>query len=317
MRLVVTFSAEEKGLLPLGDDLYDRTLAATTLLDELAARADRDGDEPLERSATAWHCLLALFRAVHGGISHEQLRIPPYGGALFDPDRHPFLEGRPAATTWRTAPARPIPVDDLTVLAILRALQELEMKIPGGGRETRRLSYRSLDVEQIGHVYEGLLDHSAVRASSPVLGLIGKEGLEPEVQIGELVHRAFDRTALLAWLKDTTKLSEGRLAQALDARPGPDDERRLAAACDNDTTLVAAMRPWWGLLRPDLRGIPQVIAPGSLFVTQTGAKRDSGTAYTTRELADEVVEHALAPLCYEPGPATEADPAKWKLKTAQ
>ena len=317
MRLVVAFSAEEKGLLPLGDELYDRTLAASTLLDELAARADRDGDEPLERSATAWHRLLALFRAVHGGLTHDRLRIPPYGGALFDPDRHPFLEGRPAGSGWHTVSAQPIPVDDLTVLAILRALQELEMKIKGGGRETRRLSYRSLDVEQIGHVYEGLLDHSAVRAGTHVLGLIGKEGLEPEEEIGQLVARAADRAGLLAWLKDRTKLSERRLEQALDAEPGPDDERRLAAACDNDAALLAAVRPWWGLLRLDLRGMPLVIAEGSLFVTQTGAKRDSGTAYTTRELADELVEHALAPLCYEPGPATEADPAKWQLKTAE
>jgi hypothetical protein len=51
-----------------------------------------------------------------------------------------------------------------------------------------------------------------------------------------------------------------------------------------------------------------------MYVTKTGANRDSGTAYTTKELADEVVEHALAPLVYSPGPADGADPADWKLR---
>lgn len=51
-----------------------------------------------------------------------------------------------------------------------------------------------------------------------------------------------------------------------------------------------------------------------MYVTQTGAKRDSGTAYTTKELGDEVVEHALSPLVYSPGPADGADPADWKLR---
>lgn len=45
------------------------------------------------------------------------------------------------------------------------------MKAPGGSpAEARRLSFRALDVEQIGHVYEGLLDHTAVRAEAPTLG---------------------------------------------------------------------------------------------------------------------------------------------------
>ena len=58
------------------------------------------------------------------------------------------------------------------------------MKAPGGGREKRRLSFRALDIEQIGHVYEGLLDHTARRATEIVLGLDGKE--EPEVALSEV-----------------------------------------------------------------------------------------------------------------------------------
>ena len=63
-------------------------------------------------------------------------------------------------------------MDNRTVLHLLEALQILQVKVPGGGpAEARRLSFKALDVTQIGHVYEGLLDHTAKRADRPVLGL--------------------------------------------------------------------------------------------------------------------------------------------------
>ena len=62
--------------------------------------------------------------------------------------------------------AEPLAVNNRVVLHLLNSLQRLRMKVPGGGpAETRRVSFRALDVEQIGHVYEGLLDHTAVRAN--------------------------------------------------------------------------------------------------------------------------------------------------------
>jgi hypothetical protein len=316
MRCVFLLYAEERGLLPLGDDLYDRTLAVSTLLDQLREIADVAGDEPLERSTTAWHRLLALFRAVHGGIAHDILRIPAYGGGLFDPDRFPFLEGRRPGERWRETPATPVPVDDLTVLAMLSALQELRFS-EAGVTETRRLTYRSLDVEQIGHVYEGLLDHSAVTLDTTSLGLIGKPGLEPEIALDDLTAAAAKgRDAFVAWLAETTTRTPRQLERLLDMEADADTLRLLRAACDNDETLTARLAPFVHMLRPNLRGLPTVFPAGTMYVTQTGAKRDSGTAYTTRELAEEVVQHALAPLVYNPGPADGADPADWKLRIA-
>jgi len=315
MRLVLLLYAEERGLLPLGDELYDRTLAASTLLDQLRATQADTGDEPLERSNTAWHRLLALFRAVHAGISHDRLRIPAYGSSLFDPDRFAFLEGRQTGDLWQGTAAEPIPVDDLTVLAMLSALQELRFA-EGGVTETRRLTYRALDVEQVGHVYEGLLDHSAVAAAErTAVGLVGKAGSEPEVDLDDVAgHAARGRDAFVEWLVETTGLSARRVERLLDTLPDADSTRLLRAACDNDEALTARLLPYARLLRPNLRGLPTVFPAGSMYVTQTGAKRDSGTAYTTKELADEVVEHALAPLVYSPGPAEGAEPADWKLR---
>lgn len=62
--------------------------------------------------------------------------------------------------------------------------------------------------------------------------------------------------------------------------------------------------------------MPVVFLPGMLYVTSTTARRDSGTAYTTRDLADEVAEHTLQPIVFSPGPAEERDPGRWKLRPA-
>ena len=317
MRCVFLLYAEEQGLLPLGDDFYDRTLAASTLLDQLREIADLAGDEPLERSTTAWHRLLALFRAVHGGIAHDLLRIPAYGGGLFDPDRFPFLEGRRPSERWHDTPATPLPVDDLTVLAMLTALQELRFS-EAGVTETRRLTYRSLDVEQIGHVYEGLLDHSAVTLDRTAVGLVGKPGIEPEVALDDLTAAAArGHEAFVAWLSETTTRTPRQLERLLEAETDADTLRLLRAACDNDGLLTERLTPYVHVIRPNLRGLPTVFPAGTMYVTQTGAKRDSGTAYTTRDLAEEVVEHALEPLVYEPGPADGTDPADWRLRGPQ
>ena len=68
MRLVFLFSAEERGLLPLDDDLYSLSYAASTLRAQLREAADQSGEEVLERRCDAWSRLLATFRAVYGGV---------------------------------------------------------------------------------------------------------------------------------------------------------------------------------------------------------------------------------------------------------
>ena len=98
MRLVFLFSAEERGLLHLGKPLYDDNYAVSTLQEQLQEVGDQHGEEVLERRSDAWARLLASFRAVHGGIRHQDLLMQAYGGSLFDPDRYAFLEGRVAGT---------------------------------------------------------------------------------------------------------------------------------------------------------------------------------------------------------------------------
>ena len=101
MRVVFLLFAEERRLLPSDDDLYVTAYSVGHLVEQLEQQ-DSLGAVLRERTA-AWHRLLAVTRAVYSGVAHEDLRLPAYGGGLFDPDRYPWLEGRP---TRRRPPPR-------------------------------------------------------------------------------------------------------------------------------------------------------------------------------------------------------------------
>jgi hypothetical protein len=153
---------------------------------QLRELADQAGEELLERRYDAWVRLLATFRAVHGGIHHDALKLPAYGGQLFDPDRFPFLEGRDRLAPTGVTPRRPpFPSTTARCCTCWRRYSCLQIRV-GGTVEPRKLSFRALDIEQIGHVYEGLLDHTAVRAEGTILGLLGTKNKEPEVSLEEL-----------------------------------------------------------------------------------------------------------------------------------
>ena len=129
--------------------------------------------------------------------------------------------------------------------------------------------------------------------------------------------------SLAEWLsgKDATKAgrrvgTRNQVDKLLTEQVEPQRRAGLLQACQSDQRLAERIEPFANLLRLDLRDRPRVFLDGSLYVTETGSRRDSGTAYTTRELADEVVEHALAPLCYAPGPQDTPDTNRWRIRTS-
>ncbi|MEU4663656.1 DNA methyltransferase [Micromonospora chalcea] len=299
MRLVFLLYAEEQRLLPVADPLYAQAYAASTLHGHLGALRDLHGDEVGDRRTAAWPRLLALFAAVHDGCEHPDLRIPAHGGSLFDPGRFAWLAG--AAVT------------DRVVHEMLDALLVLRHR----GKAAEQLSYSSLGVEQLGHVYEGLLEFSCARVGEPYVGLLGRH--EPELPLAELeAAAAGGEPELRVWLVTRCGLTARQVAKALAATPAPHQLAALHAACNNDDDLARRARPWWGLLRADLRDLPTVFPAGSVLFTQFGDRRATGTHYTPRELAEEVVTHTLAPLCFSPGPAQGVtDEARWEPKSAE
>lgn len=304
MRLVFLLFAEESGLLPSDNALYAASYSAGRLYAELRQRVvDARGNEAeLDHTYLAWHRLLALFTVVHQGVNHSELRLIGHDGSLFDPDAHPWL---------------PLTVDDRTVLHMLASVQTVTI-----AGEQRTVSFRTLTVEQIGYVYEGLLSFEGFRADDTIVGLIGKEGREEEVYLSDLEALGFDDN-LPAKLAEKYKDSGIGSVRALTAKLVPltgDDrsqaESRLYAVAA-DHKLVQRLLPYYGIIRRDLRGDPVVILNGQLYVTESKLRASTGTHYTPRFLAEQVAEGALEPLVYQPGPLQTADKSTWKLRSAE
>ncbi|OLO89477.1 SAM-dependent methyltransferase [Actinomyces naeslundii] len=312
MRCVFLLFAEERGLLPT-DSLYTGGYGLATVLDALEARARDEGEESMDGTSLTWHRLLATSRALHGGVNIEDMRIPAYGGSLFDPERFPFLTAADASGTLL------LTVSDRVMLHVLRSLQTARLK----GQEARRLSFRDIDVEQIGYIYEGLLGYTCTRAEETTLGLLGKEGEEPEVPLSVLnglaERHAEDADlagAIIAWLREdqpgAKPPTRSALTKALAAGDTLPDADRALLAVTRDETLRADLRPWIGVIRRDLRGRPVVIQRGGLVVTETPSRRNAGAHYTPRLLAEKVVGYALKPLVYSPGPHETDDSSLWQ-----
>jgi len=317
MRLVFLFCAEERELIPTKPfPVYEQNYSVSTISKQLREIADQQGEELLERRYDGWPRLLTACRAVHGGLQHDDVHIPAYGGSLFNPDRFPFLEGRKLGTSWRETESNPLPVNNRTVLHLLEALQLLQVKLPGGGpAEARRLSFRALDIEQIGHVYEGLLDHTAKRANEPFLGLTGTRNKEPELPVSELEKLLEKGEAdLLNFLKAETGRTPKSLKKSLDAEIDGQDAARLRTACQTEE-LWKRVEPFAGLIRNDSFGYPWVVPKGSVFVTAGTDRRSSGTHYTPRSLTEPIVQYTLEPLVYV-GPAEGKPKSEWRLKSA-
>jgi type I restriction-modification system DNA methylase subunit len=184
----------------------------------------------------------------------------------------------------------------------------------GGPAETRRISFRALGVEQIGHVYEGLLDHTAVRARELVLGLTGTKDKEPEIRLSKLESLlAEGHDKLIEFLKEETGRSISALRKTMD-ESGLVDEHKLLIACGHDSDLAGRLRPFAGLIRQDSFERPLVALAGSLYVTEGTERRSTGTHYTPPPLTKPMVQHTLEPLVFE-GQAEGWERQQWKLKS--
>ncbi|MGL5863507.1 MAG: N-6 DNA methylase, partial [Phycicoccus sp.] len=320
MRVVFLLFAQERGLLP-ETALFADAYGLAGCLDDLDARALAEHEESLDGTTEVWHRLMATSRLLHQGSSFEDLRMPSYGGSLFDPARFAFL----AATAARGLAVR---VSDRVMLHVLRSVQ---VAVVDG--DARRLSFRDIDVEQIGYIYEGLLGYSARVVDEVHVGLVGQRsarglaGEEPEIALARLEEYAAGAPTtkalaerLLADIKEeqpgAKPPSVSALTTALDAVPAQ-AESLLRLIAPHDAALRDRLRPFLGAVRLDLRERPVVVAPGGLLVVETPSRRNAGAHYTPKALAEEVVTHALAPLVYSPGPHDTADATAWRLRRSE
>lgn len=317
MRVVFLLFAEERGMLP-APDLYRRAYGVSGLLDVLQERVQLEGEESLDRTFDVWHRLLAVSAALFHGANFDDVRMPAYGGSLFDPERFPWLAATTASGGVR------LRVSDRVMWHVLESVQVA--RVSG---EARRISFRDIDVEQIGYIYEGLLGYTCrVVEAEAIVGLKGREGEEPEVDLETLTRLNEEHgnamafaAALLAWLKENQPSAKpSTAAQLVKQYAAEVDEaemnRVLRPVVAGDDILRSHLVYWSNLIRRDLRGLPYVVPEGGLIVAETPSRKNAGAHYTPRSLAEEVVLHALQPLVYEPGPLQTNDESVWRLKSS-
>jgi hypothetical protein len=132
-RILFLLFAEARGLVPKWHPIYRASYTIEAL---------RTPVEVLARPHGLWESLQAIARLAHRGCRAGTLRVPPFNGRLFSPVHAPLAES--AA------------LDDG---AVREALLALTTRAGRGGRQ--RIAYADLGVEQLGGVYERILDFEA------------------------------------------------------------------------------------------------------------------------------------------------------------
>jgi len=277
MRLVFILYAEDRDLIPSRSDtearaLYEQGYSVRGLYAKLLEDAALNPDTMEERLG-AWGRLLSLFRLVHRG-DHAGW-IKGRGGKLFDPDVFPFLEGR---KTTEEAP-RIAKLSDGSMLRLLQGLMTLKGE---------RLSYRALDVEQIGSVYETVMGFTVERTTGPSLAIrAGKNNRTPVfTDLAHLVGLKPDDR--IRYLKDEADRGQVPAKQQTAIKQASTVDE-VATALD---TLV------------DERASPgKRIAPsGTPILQPTDERRRTGSHYTPRTLTEPIVRYALEPAIERLGP---------------
>ena len=140
-RLLFILYAEDRGLLPVNDPRYDDYGLRKPVREDIARRMERDTVFSSAASRYYDH-LMTLCGLIDKG--DPSIGLPPYNGGLFAADAAPLL-GR-------------VRLPDATVAPMIHDLSHVEA-------EGRRLfiSYRDMSVQQLGSIYERLLEREPVR----------------------------------------------------------------------------------------------------------------------------------------------------------
>ena len=269
LRLVFLLYAEERGLLS-DNRTFERHYSLAGLYERLRADAALHPDTMNQRYG-AWAGLLTLFRMVHNGAEAARLRLPPRHGVLFDPDRYKFLEGRPLVGAAQNHERVQAPrVSDGT---IFRALEKLLVL------DSERLSYRALDVEQIGSVYETMMGFQLERAEgrSAAIKAAKKHGAPAAVNLEELLEQAPGSRA--RWLRERS--DRNLTAKAAKAVRDAATLDELHAALDNVI---------------DRDATPDLVRRDDLILQPSEERRRSGSHYTPRSLTGPIVSETLEPI---------------------
>ena len=145
-RLLFLLYAEDRDLLPVRDERYDDYGLRDKVRADVGRRKDQ-GDTFSASAARYWSVIDDLCRALDQGDA--SIGLPPYNGGLFDRERTPLLAA--------------IRLGDQVMADVIDALS---FEQADEGR--RYINYRDLSVQQLGSIYERLLEYEVVHADGVI-----------------------------------------------------------------------------------------------------------------------------------------------------
>ena len=226
-RLLFVLYAEDRNLLPDERSAY-KEYALTRLRDEIAEKK-ASAAEFSKRTTLYWAKLETIFGAISEG--DDTLGIPPYNGGLFQELAAPIL-------------ARTKLPDDVMADVIFRLSHEQADPRP------KYINYRDLSVQQLGSIYERLLEYDVVAEDKKIvirLNPFARKGsgsyYTPETLVTLIIERA------VGPLVAERVGSQFRPRRRSWQEPRPLVEARLAelSALDPATAFSisrSATRPW-------------------------------------------------------------------------
>lgn len=140
-RLLFILYAEDRDLLPVNDPRYDDYGLRKRVRQDVGDRKNKN-DVFSNTAARYWSVLDDLCRAIDQG--DPSIGLPPYNGGLFDAARTPLL--------------REVRLPDSIMADVI---DRLSFTRDDGTR--KYINYRDLSVQQLGSIYERLLEHEVVR----------------------------------------------------------------------------------------------------------------------------------------------------------
>ncbi len=145
-RLLFVLYAEDRDLLPVRDSRYDDYALRERVRVDVGRRKD-EGDVFSVAAARYWSAFDDLCRAIDSGDA--SIGLPPYNGGLFDRDGASLLSR--------------VRLGDAVMADVIDALSFERTPL---GR--RYINYRDLGVQQLGSIYERLLEREVVREDGSI-----------------------------------------------------------------------------------------------------------------------------------------------------
>ncbi len=278
-RLLFILYAEARDARLIGHTLYQRSYS----LDSIVAKLLRTPPERIAANRTAlWSHLQAIFRIFNEGMAPnlpELENIPPRGGRLFSEET---AEGRLLHS---------LRLHDRDTAAILLALATTRPR-RGVGRE--RVSFRELEIEQLGHVYEGLLEYEPGEASQLMIE-VSVGGRDLALTPDEIVRLCAQKQL---HLRGDAALVEGTTAAELHPELVADDEEDEAEDEEGgeEESSDDAEEEEPSIKRGAALKLLRRIEPGEFFFKPGAARKSSGSYYTPTAMVDDLARHALRPL---------------------